>query len=122
MIGTKSIGICTSNTMKIQLRVYKANIIIISSNITCSRHDIAEKLRFGLKQHSLTHSLYVMLCYVVMRCDTLCYAMLWYVRCLLILYKLVLLIYNFLGPCMCRFSFGKTWTEFPIDTIICNTS
>ena len=47
--------------------------------LTCSRHDIAEKLRFGLKQHSLTHSLYVMLCYGVMRCDTLCYAMLWYV-------------------------------------------
>jgi hypothetical protein len=31
-------------------------LIIISVNVTCSRHDIPEALRFCVKQQSLTHS------------------------------------------------------------------
>jgi hypothetical protein len=33
-----------------------AHITIISSHVTCSRHDITEKYSFGVKQQSLTHS------------------------------------------------------------------
>jgi hypothetical protein len=49
-----------ASTIKIQLGVlvkYKANIIIISSNVACSRQDIAVKIPFGVKHHSLTHLL-----------------------------------------------------------------
>jgi hypothetical protein len=44
--------------MKIQLSVLvvnKVSITIISFNVACSRHDIAEKSSFGDKQLSLTH-------------------------------------------------------------------
>ena len=47
------------NPIKIELNVlvwYKSDIIIISSNVTCFRHDIPEKnWSFGVKQKSLTH-------------------------------------------------------------------
>jgi hypothetical protein len=34
---------------------YKADIIIIALNVTCIRHDIAEKIaHFGVKQQSLS--------------------------------------------------------------------
>jgi hypothetical protein len=38
-----------------KLVYYKADIIIISLNVTCFRHDIAEYFSFGVKQE-LTHS------------------------------------------------------------------
>ena len=46
------------STIKIQLGLlvwYKADIIIIALNVTCIRHDIAEKIaHFGVKQQSLS--------------------------------------------------------------------
>ena len=36
---------------------YKADIIIISSNVACSRHDIAEHFSLGVQQQSLIQSL-----------------------------------------------------------------
>ena len=47
------------NTKKIQLSMlilYKVNIIIISSNVTCSRHDLAENLLTWCYT-TITHSL-----------------------------------------------------------------
>jgi hypothetical protein len=35
---------------------YKADIIINSLNITCSRHDISENCSFVVKEEPLTHS------------------------------------------------------------------
>ena len=45
------------STIKIQLSVFvqsKVGIIINSLNVTCSRHDIVENYRVGVKQQSLT--------------------------------------------------------------------
>ena len=50
----------SGSTIQIHLSVlvqYKADVIMISSNVTWSLHDIPEKLLCGVKQHSLTHSL-----------------------------------------------------------------
>ena len=35
----------------------KRNLILISSNVACSRYDIAGNVSIGVKQQSLTHSL-----------------------------------------------------------------
>ena len=48
-----------ASTIKLQLSVlvlYKADLCIISLKITCSCHDIAEKLLSCIKEQSLTHS------------------------------------------------------------------
>jgi len=57
-ISTRELLLQWASTVKIQLRVfkYKADIIIISSNVSCYRQDITVKMLFGVKQHSLTHS------------------------------------------------------------------
>ena len=39
-----------------RLLVMYKDIIIISSNVTCSHHVIARTFSFGVKQQSLTHS------------------------------------------------------------------
>jgi hypothetical protein len=40
------------------MKGFKSDIITISSNFTCSRHDIAENCSFGVKEQSLAHFLY----------------------------------------------------------------
>jgi hypothetical protein len=55
-----------ASNYKIHLSVlvqYKADIIINSLNITCSRHDIAENCSFGVKQQPLTHSIWIVILY-----------------------------------------------------------
>ena len=59
-ISTRELLLQWASNIKIQLSVlvkYKPDIIIISSNVACSRQDIAVKMLFDVKQHSLTNEL-----------------------------------------------------------------
>jgi len=59
-ISTRGLWFQWASTIMIQLSVLvknKPDFIIISSNVACSRQDIAVKMKVGVKQRSPTHLL-----------------------------------------------------------------